>query len=123
MPWIDSEFCIGCGLCVAECPGNTISMIDGKASIDMEGCIRCGICHSVCPKKAVKHDSEKIPEEVASNIEYSKELMAACAEHLGSAEEGQKCLNRLIKHYNKDKTVAERTLQELMALRESPENQ
>jgi len=118
MPWVDDDDCVGCGLCVDNCPVGTISLEEGKAVINMGGCIRCGTCHDICQREAVKHDSEKIPEEVANNIEYSKRLMDACAQHLGSADESQKCLNRLIKHYNKDKTVAEQTLQELMALKE-----
>ena len=45
MPWIDEKSCTGCGICVDECPVDTISMEDEKAKIDMENCIRCGVCH------------------------------------------------------------------------------
>lgn len=59
MPWIDKERCIGCGICVDECPADAISIENGKAIIDMEKCIRCGKCHDACPHNAVRHDSEK----------------------------------------------------------------
>jgi len=64
MPWVDENICIGCGICVEECPVNAISMENGKAIIDMEKCIRCKKCHEVCPQKAVKHDKEKNQKEV-----------------------------------------------------------
>ncbi|MCJ7764092.1 MAG: FAD-binding protein [Dehalococcoidales bacterium] len=41
--------CIGCQLCVGECPANVIAMEDGVAIIDAEGCIGCGKCVDVCP--------------------------------------------------------------------------
>ncbi|MGC9308591.1 MAG: DUF362 domain-containing protein, partial [Thermoplasmatota archaeon] len=99
MPWIDKDGCIGCGICVEECPVNTIYMEDGKAQINMENCIHCGICHDVCPNKVVKHDMEKIPDEVEANIARTKEYMDACARYLGDAGEKQNCLNRMIKHF------------------------
>ncbi|MGM0509806.1 MAG: DUF362 domain-containing protein [Thermoplasmatota archaeon] len=113
MPWIDENDCIGCEICANECPVDTIYMKDGKAEVDMDGCIHCGRCHGVCPQNAVKHDSELIPEEVEANLRETKEYMEACAEHLGGEEEAQKCLHRMTKHFNKEKTVVERTLKEL----------
>ena len=60
MPWIKGEDCIGCGICVENCPVGTISLENDVAVIDMVNCIHCGICHDTCPKLAVRHDSEKI---------------------------------------------------------------
>jgi electron transfer flavoprotein alpha subunit len=45
--------CIGCQLCVAECPVGVINMENGVAKIDPEGCIGCGKCLEVCPVEAV----------------------------------------------------------------------
>jgi electron transfer flavoprotein alpha subunit len=45
--------CIGCQLCVAECPVGVINMVNGVAKIDPEGCIGCGKCRDVCPVAAV----------------------------------------------------------------------
>jgi len=119
MPWIDENDCVGCGICVEICPADTIDMVNEHAEIDMDNCIRCGTCHSACPENAVKHDSEKIPDEVEANIAKTKEFMNACARYLGSEEEKQKCLNRMLKHFNKEKVVAEKTLEELQMLKEN----
>ncbi len=43
--------------------------------------------------------------------------MNVCAEYLGDAKEKQKCLNRMIKHFNKEKIVAEKTLEKLKMLK------
>ena len=118
MPWVDKDGCVGCGICVEKCPVGAISMEDGKAKINMEECIHCGICHSACPNEAVRHDSEKIPEDVKNNVEQTKKFMELCAKYLGDVKEKGKCLQRMIKHYNKEKIVAEKTIEELEKLKE-----
>jgi len=79
MPWIDKNKCVGCGICVEECPVDAILMENEVAEINMNDCIRCGKCHDVCPEEAVRHDSEKIPDEVKANVEKTKNFMDACA--------------------------------------------
>jgi len=116
MPWINEEKCTGCNICVEKCPIGAISMENGKAKIDMDKCIHCGTCHSVCPNEAVRHDSEKIPENVKANVEDTKKFMELCAKHLDDATEKDRCLQRMIKHFNKEKLVAEKTLEELEKL-------
>jgi Fe-S-cluster-containing hydrogenase component 2 len=81
--------------------------------MNMQECIHCGTCHSVCPQEAVRHDSEKIPDNVRSNVEDTKRFMELCAKHLGNDKEKEKCLQRMKKYFNKQKIVAEKTLQEL----------
>jgi len=44
------------------------------------------------------------------------ECINACIRYLGDEQEGQKCLNKLIKHFTKEKTVAEKTLERLQML-------
>lgn len=117
MPWIDESKCTCCGICIEECPVDAIVMEGESAEVKMEDCIRCGICHDVCATDAVRHDSEKIPERVKINVEMTKEFMEACAEHLGSANEKNKCLTRLMRHFKKERIIAEKTLERLEELK------
>lgn len=116
MPWIDNNKCVGCGICVEDCPVDTIFIRNEKTEIDMSGCIRCGKCHDVCPEDAVRHDSEKIPDEIRINVMETKKSMDACEKYLGDVKERQKCLNRMIKHFKSEKIIAEKTLDELESL-------
>lgn len=117
MPWISGATCNGCGTCVEECPVGVIEMREDKARIDMDGCIRCAVCHDVCPQDAIMHDSDKVPERIQSNVEKTKKNMEACAQYLGKAEEKQKCLQRMIKHFIREKNIAEKTVVELQKLK------
>lgn len=116
MPWIDEEKCIGCEVCVEQCPVGAIVMHNETARIDMTGCIHCGVCHDVCPEGAVRHDSEKVPEEIRANVEMTEAFMQACASHLGDDNEKYKCLHRMMKHFERQKRIAEKTLEELRRL-------
>ena len=116
MPWVQSEMCTGCGDCVEECPSGAILLENDAASINMEDCIRCGTCHDLCPEEAIRHDGERVAADVEVNIEKTKECMEACERHLGEAEEAEKCLRRWIKHYNRIRTIAEKTIEGLESL-------
>lgn len=50
---MDANRCIGCGLCVQDCPANNILISNKKAVIKAQDCIKCGHCVAVCPKSAV----------------------------------------------------------------------
>jgi len=50
---VDPKTCIGCTLCVQNCPSKAIAMKDGKAVIDPEKCVNCGLCVQKCPTKAI----------------------------------------------------------------------
>lgn len=52
-PIIDTELCIGCGVCVNKCPSEAICLEDGKAKITIANCKKCRICVSVCPAGAI----------------------------------------------------------------------
>lgn len=109
MPWVDEDTCVGCGVCVEECPVSAISMADETAEICDEECIRCGICHGVCPEEAVRHDSERIPLEVDANMAWTRDLL----KHYESAEERRGFIGRMKKHFKKEKKIAEQSLQKL----------
>ena len=113
MPWVDRNECVGCGVCVEECPVDAISLVDEKAEINMDECIRCGNCHEVCPQEAVKHDSERIPQEVEVNVEKVKGYMR----HFHNETERQACLKRSMNFFKFQKTVAEKTLEQLERLK------
>jgi len=88
MPWVNEEMCVGCGLCVEECPVDAISLQgNDTAAINDDECIRCGKCHDVCPQEAVRHDSERIPIEVL--------------------------LERMVRYFAKEKKVAELSIEQV----------
>lgn len=45
--------CIGCGICVKNCPNDAIKVEDFHAIIDYEKCTGCGTCAEKCPKSAI----------------------------------------------------------------------
>lgn len=53
-PKVMENLCIGCQMCVENCPVDAIHMEDKKAVIDPEVCIGCGECITVCPKRAIE---------------------------------------------------------------------
>ena len=64
---IDKEKCIGCGLCVKDCPAGKLKLEEKKAVYTPE-CIECGHCVAVCPRAAVT-----IPEYDMDDVEvYDK---------------------------------------------------
>lgn len=55
----DSHKCIGCKLCMRDCPTNAIEIYKTaenkfEAHIDLAKCIYCAQCVDVCPKKALE---------------------------------------------------------------------
>jgi len=114
MPWINEDLCIGCGVCVDDCPVGAITLKeDQKAVINEDECIRCGQCHDICPQEAVRHDSERIPVEVEANIEKTKNLLR----HYGSSDQQQAFLERMARYFKKQQKVAGLTIDKLTAIK------
>ena len=105
--------CVGCGICVEECPVGAVAMADGTAQIIEEECIRCGKCHDVCPEEAVRHDSERIPQQIEVNLAWTRRLL----EHFDTAEEKRALLERMERYFATDRKVAERTIEQISAMR------
>ena len=54
-PVINADDCIGCGLCVDECPMEVLEVNDDGvcAVADVDSCIGCGACIDNCPNGAI----------------------------------------------------------------------
>jgi len=63
---IDIEKCNGCGLCVTDCPAQSIRLKDGKA-YPGGMCLECGHCAALCAPKAVSLPGDYDPSEI---LEY-----------------------------------------------------
>lgn len=58
---VDVDTCVACGMCVAACPYEAISLQTVEfqrrarraAQVDPNLCIACGICNAVCPSSSV----------------------------------------------------------------------
>ncbi len=121
MPWINEEKCTGCEICIDECPVDTIKMHESVAVIDMENCIRCAVCHEVCPQDAVEHDSDKVDEWIKEKVDKAKWAVGECAKYFGDEEQATGCLKKLVRHYKREITIAEETIQLLNAIIEERE--
>jgi len=114
MPWVNEDLCVGCGVCVDDCPVDAITLKENqKAVINDDACIRCGQCHEVCPQEAVRHDSERIPEQVAANIETTRILL----QHYKSPDDQQSLLERMVRYFKKEEKVAGLTIDKLTAMK------
>lgn len=51
---VDEEKCKACGVCVAKCPFEAVSIEEEVAVIDPDGCMGCGVCPDLCPEDAIE---------------------------------------------------------------------
>lgn len=51
---LDTQTCVGCGMCLAVCPHSVFRLEGGKAVLaDHGACMECGACALNCPVEAV----------------------------------------------------------------------
>jgi len=59
---IDPQKCVGCGLCVKQCPVNNLALSGGKAA-PKGNCVLCYGCVNRCPQKAISLLGKQPPEK------------------------------------------------------------
>ncbi|NVM46427.1 MAG: 4Fe-4S binding protein [Candidatus Lokiarchaeota archaeon] len=61
---IETDSCVGCGVCVERCPMIAISLGNSTAVLDPDRCIGCGNCVVTCESEAIslrKKEKEHVP--------------------------------------------------------------
>ena len=83
---IDTNKCVGCGLCVKTCVAHNIELKDKRAETIFSDCLMCGQCTAICPKKAISisgYSNEQIekkeekrlnPQEVLDVIRFRRSI-------------------------------------------------
>ena len=74
---VNTETCIGCGMCEKDCLASAIRVEDGKAKVKMK-CMECGHCVAVCPVGAVTMDGAY---DMADVMPYDAETFKVPAEN------------------------------------------
>ncbi len=62
---INTNWCKGCGICVAFCPKKAMKLENGKSTVDPAKCIACGMCELYCPDLAITVDQSQKPAKLA----------------------------------------------------------
>jgi len=53
---VDEDACVGCGLCVKDCPMEVLQLQNGVCyPAHPENCMGCLSCHEICPAQALEH--------------------------------------------------------------------
>ncbi len=107
---ISEDKCVGCSLCVKDCPGFCLYLEDGKAHVHDTGCIECGHCYAICPQGAVRMNGYDCKEEpVVSMTELDSQTLLAAMKS-----------RRTVRQFTKQPVEREKIKQILEAGRYSP---
>lgn len=75
-PEIDTNLCVGCGICTKNCAHNGISVIDRKAVVNKDNCLGCGYCIAYCSKGAINPSWNDARSDMNCRIaEYTKAVL------------------------------------------------
>lgn len=71
---VDTDKCVGCGMCVKVCAPHNLVITHKKAKTVLKDCLMCGQCTAVCPREAISisgYQTEPIDknEEIRLNPE------------------------------------------------------
>lgn len=66
---INSEKCVGCGLCASDCLVNAIRVRENKANVKNIICMNCGHCMAICPTNAIDMQNSDKNEVIEFNHE------------------------------------------------------
>lgn len=68
------DWCKGCGICVAFCPGHVLELgPDGKArAIQGKDCLNCGFCEYHCPDFAIVVKTKTPPKTHANQAKQGQ---------------------------------------------------
>lgn len=112
---IETEECIGCGICHEVCRFDAISAIDDKFEVDPLSCEGCGYCARVCPVEAIRNESVKVGQQFISQTRFGNILVHA---HLGIGADNSGKLVAKVK--NDAKRIANETHKEIILIDGSP---
>ena len=59
MPYVVTDQCVLCGVCVAGCPVGAITEGETQSEIDESICIECGTCKENCAFEAIVFDESE----------------------------------------------------------------
>lgn len=100
---IDYEKCVGCGLCVNDCPASHLYIENKKAKADETSCIECGHCYAICPMDAVRITGYACTDEpIISMTEFDSDKLLAAMKS-----------RRTIRHFT-DQSIEEEKLQKIL---------
>lgn len=83
---IDSDKCVGCGICVKACAAHNLELNNKTARTVLPDCILCGHCTAVCPKEAISISGSECqsvekrsdvcldPDEVLETIRFRRTI-------------------------------------------------
>ncbi len=81
---VDSDLCVGCGICEQRCQMDAISIIEKKCMVDYTRCIGCGLCVTDCATKAIT--LEQIESPTVPPKDSTKLYLSILRKKVGNAQ-------------------------------------